>query len=246
MGNKKKKRKPDLSYIYFVNKNFISNIDGLREFARSLAPVVTERDDSKIKSFEKEINLIFKSGKGTSRSKTRTKGDKTVLNSYQFKKLREVLFKIDIPHSEILNKGSFMLLFTYFDSLISDLMHDYFRSFPKLLESGNVNLSLEELTLSKTVKEAKAYLISKHIEHLMYETLEKQINYFEDKLHIKCNEHIDWDKIEEAKERRNLLVHNNGIVNRRYLYKFKGEKYHPNTKSLNPPFCIILLTLNCI
>ena len=38
--------------------------------------------------------------------------------------------------------------------------------------------------------------------------------------------------IKEAKERRNLLVHNNGIVNRRYLYKFKGEKYHPNTKSL--------------
>ena len=234
MKGKKKKPKPKFDQINFVNKNFVSNIESLREFAKSLGPVVTERDDEEIKSFVKKVNKILKYALIESKTKAKKGEGKTEfdISNYQFKKLREAVFNIETPHSVILYEGTFMLLFTYFDGLISDLMHNYFRSFPKLLESGSVNLSLEELNLSKTVKEAKAYLISKHIEHLMYKNLEEQINYFEENLHIKCQEHIDWIKIAEAKERRNLLVHNNGLVSRRYLQRFKAKMYHPNNKSL--------------
>lgn len=129
-------------------------------------------------------------------------------------------------HSEILHRSSFVMLFTYFDSLLADLLHNYFKTYPKMLEGQDLSLSLSDLMASKNIEEARDFLINKNIEGVMYKNLESQIDYFKSRLGVSCKkEFLDWTIIDEAKERRNILVHNNGEVNRRYIQKYKDGDF---------------------
>jgi len=61
-------------------------------------------------------------------------------------------------------------------------------------------------------------VINKRIESILYGNLEAQKDYLKRDLKIDLKENIvNWDLINEAVERRNIIIHNNGEINRRYL-----------------------------
>ena len=70
--------------------------------------------------------------------------------------------------------------------------------------------------------EAVDYILSKKVDSVLYGNLDKQLNFVSGELKIGLNKRIvKWAVIDEAMERRNLIVHNNGIVNRRYISNVK-------------------------
>jgi len=66
------------------------------------------------------------------------------------------------------------------------------------------------------------HILSKKVDSVLYGNLSNQLNFFSSEFSIGLNKRIvKWDVINEAVERRNLIVHNNGIVNRRYINNVK-------------------------
>lgn len=199
-------------------------MESLNEFARSLGGIVSDHDKKVIDSFKKVLDKLILTSKVNKKSKSSSKKSyKITLKEQDYKKLIAAVGRRNkIPHSDILYRSSFVMLFTYFDNLLSDLMHNYYERYPKSFEGENFKISLSELTSINDIKEAKEYLINKHIDSQMYNSLESQINYFKDHLNVSCKkEDLNWENIDEVRERRNIIVHNGGIVNRKYVQKFK-------------------------
>jgi len=143
-----------------------------------------------------------------------------------------------IPHLtpvnfELLHKSAFVMLVSYFDFLISDLIHYFYQRYPESLSSKELSITLNELKLCNHLNEAMDYIINKEIDNVLYDSLEKQKKYFKNNLIIDIKEnHICWDKIKEAMERRNLIVHNNSKINRRYLKNVDLSVIPVKTKNL--------------
>lgn len=119
---------------------------------------------------------------------------------------------------ELLYKSAFVMVISYFDFFLSDLIHFYYQTYPKSLSGKELSLTLSELELCSDIPEATDFIINKEVENVTYKSLDDQIRYFENNLGIDCKKSIiGWARIKEAMERRNLIVHNNSKINRRYL-----------------------------
>ena len=120
-------------------------------------------------------------------------------------------------HQGLLLKSSFMMMIASFDFLLSDLLHCYYEKYPKALNSDMV-LSLGDLRRCADLDEAIGILVEKKIETVLFDNFTNQMLFFEDKMKIgMAKKTINWDRINEAYQRRNIFAHNNGIVNKRYL-----------------------------
>ncbi|MFC2007169.1 hypothetical protein ACFLVB_01010 [Chloroflexota bacterium] len=117
-------------------------------------------------------------------------------------------------HWELLLRNSFIMLFAYFDFLLLDLLQCYYSKYPNAL-SDEMNLSYRELRKCIDINEAKQILIDKKIESL---TFTNRTEFFEKYLEGNIRDKIiNWKIIKEAYQRRNILVHNDGIVDSHYI-----------------------------
>jgi len=90
--------------------------------------------------------------------------------------------------------------------------------YPESLSDKDLSINLIELKLCADRDEAIDIIVNKKVDSILYGNLESQKLYFKNQLGIDVREKIiNWDIINEAVERRNIVVHNNSIVNRRYL-----------------------------
>lgn len=129
-------------------------------------------------------------------------------------------------HGPLLRQGALTTLLSFFEVLISDLIQLCYSMFPGRLSAKQV-LTLETLRQLDTTKveDVEKYLASVEVDDLLYKkSLKDQLAYFAEELDV----NIDPLKPElkylvEISQRRNLLVHNKGIVNRQYLSKVADE-----------------------
>jgi hypothetical protein len=113
------------------------------------------------------------------------------------------------------------MLNNYFEYLFSDLLSYYFKKNSSALGGKKITLSLEELKKYSSINEAHEDLIYKEVESLLLElNFEELKSYFKEKLKIGLEEElINWSFINEIRERRHIIVHNNSIVNNKYLVR---------------------------
>ena len=105
---------------------------------------------------------------------------------------------------------------------MSDIIWCYYKTFPGALSGKDLSISLNDLKLCSDKDEAINYILSKKVDDVLYGPLSKQLNFLRSDLKIGLNKSIvKWNIINEAVERRNLVVHNSGIVNRRYINNVK-------------------------
>ena len=103
-------------------------------------------------------------------------------------------------------------------TLEADLLNFYYLSYPAALPSDGKLLSLADLREIGSIDEAEKFLIMKEIDAFLHDSTEGQIDYFikRFKVDLKCvSPYLNW--LLEVFLRRNLFVHNNGIVNKIYL-----------------------------
>jgi hypothetical protein len=235
--NKKREEKAQYD-IEMIHLNFTTNSEGLRIFITNLSPVAKEHDKNIIEKISKICEELLKiSGiskdelKETKHKKIKIKPTKKQIE--QFYKVSKALPHLTPGNAELLYKSAFIMLVSYFDFLISDLIHYFYQRYPESLSGKELSITLHELKLCDHLTEAMDYIVNKEADKVLYDSLESQKGYLKNYLKIDIKENIIyWDKINEAIERRNIIVHNNSKINRRYLKSVDLSIIPEKTKNL--------------
>ncbi|MFR5097735.1 MAG: hypothetical protein ACLTEA_08685 [Clostridium perfringens] len=123
-----------------------------------------------------------------------------------------------IKQDKILYSGTLMLLVVYFEEMVSKMLLTDLLKYPRIKLEEN-SITFEELKDLGSIDEAKKYLIEKEVNLIMKENCDYWFNeHIKKLLKLKLNNYNkNKAKFNEIMARRNLLVHNEGIVNKYYL-----------------------------
>jgi hypothetical protein len=216
-----------------IEMNFRVAMNGIKYFVNNVGPVAFARDEAARKTRERikeGISSLLTDGSILGKRKVKPK-EKLNINEEKLSSTVDKIISLtrdydyagvnvtlnDELHRGLLLQGSFMMMIASFDFLLSDLLHCYYEKYPKALNSDMV-LSLGDLRKCADLDEAINILVEKKIETVLFDNFANQMLFFEDKMKIGiAKEIINWDRINEAYQRRNIFAHNNGVVNKRYL-----------------------------
>jgi len=209
-----------------IVSNFNRNIEDLLFYIIHTAPVLRELD-GRSQEARGKLRDILKSIPSGSVDERVDISDETVEEAYTniVGVLRDnvVLPWFERDQTELLFRTSFIILLSYFDYLISDIIHYHYRLHPDALAGKELTITLDDLRQCSDRDEAIELILEKKVESVLFRSLSGQLLFIEKDLAIDINRTaIRWDIVNEAIERRNLLVHNDGLVNRRYKRNVKG------------------------
>lgn len=122
-------------------------------------------------------------------------------------------------HGALLRRGLLSNLTTSFEVLTGHLIREYYRRFPEAL-SEEMKLTLAELRESGTMEAAEGLLVQREIDMLLFKPLDELLGHVLKRFSLPA-ELLNPHKmtLQEIFLRRNLFVHNQGVVNRHYLAK---------------------------
>jgi len=120
--------------------------------------------------------------------------------------------------------NSLISLVSSVEWFVSQIIHKYYKENPKAISSSEKQLSLEDLSKFDSVEDARIYLIDKRVESVLRGDMKSWITFLREKLNLSMG-YLDphMNQLIEVALRRNLLVHNGGIVNGIYLNSFPKE-----------------------
>lgn len=226
-----------------ILNNYISNIEALRTYVSCVEPILISNGEESLKC-DKNVLLFIVSNLAKS-----LKEDDTIKGSFgeniekliqeneeklndaselrKSIKTRKVISFMDSllvygKQFDVLFQGSLISLIVYFELLISKLLTLHIKKYPKILNSKT--LSLEEIYQFGSIDDAQKYLIDKEVEDIMRGSFNKWYKFLSEtvKLPLECI-NINKDLMVEIFQRRNLIVHNDGIVNSIYLKNVSDE-----------------------
>lgn len=156
---------------------------------------------------------------GQRRAKVTGKGD----NAERLRAASEVLMKA-IKRRASLYNTSLMALVSEGEWFCAQLLHYYFAKHPAAAGLKEKNFSYEELVKFSSIEDAKKFLIDNRVEDILRGSFSDWIEFFKERIKISIAAFaIDLPYAHEASLRRNLLVHNGGVVNQLYLNKLPAE-----------------------
>jgi hypothetical protein len=120
----------------------------------------------------------------------------------------------------LLYQNALISLVSAVEWFLSQLLHQYFEMHPEAAGIRDRSLTLSELQSIGTIDEAKSYLIDLRIEEVLRGSFSDWVNFLKTQLKLSMGYLSDDENyLIEICQRRNLLVHNGGIVNKIYLAK---------------------------
>jgi len=206
-----------------IHKSFKRNVESLEVFVNNVAPIAGKHDEvtkEKRHDIISQIVEIVRADKGMIKKRKRGVTITTTSEDAAEKiaQLARGLPRLPQPQAQLLYRSSFVMLMSYFDFLLSDLIHYFYRKYPESLSGKELQLTLRDLKLLGDIDDAVNFIINKEADSVLYDKLEKQKLYLKNTLKIDTKDDIiNWDKLVEAMERRHIVVHNDCKINRRYL-----------------------------
>jgi hypothetical protein len=120
--------------------------------------------------------------------------------------------------ASLLRSSTLISLISTLEGLIADLNHEYYKIFPQAFPADNYSITLSDLREYGSVEEVEKYLISKEVESVLMQSISKQLERFAVKSKVDLKPIATYlDRVTEIAQRRNVLVHNKGIVNHQYI-----------------------------
>ena len=238
MAAKKVKKKKEQFDFSKIHGSFTRNLESLEAFINNVAPIAEKHDKAtrkKLDKFAKQIFKIFRLPKGKidKRKRKQVVEGITKDQANQIIQLTAELPRLTLPQAELLYRSSFIMLVSYFDFLLSDLIHYFYRKYPESLSGKQLALTLSELKLLGGVDEAVDSVIHKEADSVLYKSLGEQKLYLKNTLKIDTRDSIiNWNKLVESVERRHIVVHNDCKINRRYLTSVDLSQIPEKTKDL--------------
>lgn len=136
---------------------------------------------------------------------------------------------------ELMYKSILVNLISNIECFLGDILRKYFTVYKgevegKLLDKKDKIYTIHELEEFETIKEAKDYIVDKKIENVIRSSFEEWVKFLKDKMGLSMSYMTnDKDCLNEIFQRRNLFIHNKGIINRIYTanvkkeYQYEGE-----------------------
>ncbi len=119
---------------------------------------------------------------------------------------------------KILFRNYVVSLVSQFDSFIGSIIKTMFYLRPDLLNQSEKPLTFSNLMDFGSIETARNYIIEKEIESVLRENHANHFKWLESKLNVQLRKDLAiWPTFIELTERRNLYVHNNGIVSNQYI-----------------------------
>ncbi len=116
---------------------------------------------------------------------------------------------------------------SYFKDIIGEIIIER----PDILKSSKETETLDFILKFDNMNDLKFALSEKKIEHLFYKGIDEIEKYFRERLGVDLFKNDDEKKwFYNANKKRNLIVHNRGLINKEYLKKFPECDLEPNTK----------------
>lgn len=125
--------------------------------------------------------------------------------------------------AQALLPGSLLVtLVSRYDAFLARLIRTMVLTRPELLKSSERTLSLSNLLELGDFDSAREYLIEKEIESVLRKSHDDHFAWLETKLDMRLRQDLpSWPAFVELTERRNLLVHCDGVVSHQYLANCK-------------------------
>jgi len=243
---------------------FYNNINGLRDFVELIDPLLKEHHNKRMEPHSKLFHPLISSLSKYSNNPTDeiysqisteietaydgaiklVEKNDSIVNGLTFSivkrtdEINAVFGQIDRSNEniELLYKSSLISLLSSVEWFFSQILHFYYDKYPDSASIKKKNLTFEDLKKFNSIRDAESYLVDSKVEEILRGSFNSWIEVLKNDLKLSLgylNQHLD-DLI-EIYQRRNLLVHNGGIVNSIYLSnvsdKFK-EKYKIKDKVL--------------
>lgn len=126
----------------------------------------------------------------------------------------------------LLRNMALIYLMALWEAFVSDLMHIMFCHRPEMMKSG-ANITYEELLKHASMDDLVTFLASREVRKDSYATTGDRLAFLAGRLRVDFDSMADLsiDDLVEMDARRNLLVHNGGIVNRDYMKLVPDTSY---------------------
>jgi hypothetical protein len=172
MATKKTKKEKEQLDFSKIHGSFTTNTESLEAFVNNVAPIAEKHDKAtreKLNKFTKGIFKIFGLPKGKIDKRKRKQVVEGVTEDQAEKiiQLTADLPRLAAPQAGLLYRSSFVMLVSYFDFLLSDLIHYFYRKYPESLSGRDLPLTLSELKLlgGVCVFRSKSAGVSEQIGH---------------------------------------------------------------------------------
>ncbi|HRK38618.1 MAG TPA: hypothetical protein PK347_09525 [Burkholderiaceae bacterium] len=141
---------------------------------------------------------------------------------------------------EILQRSLYTQLFSEYDAFVGSLLKAIYTKKPDLLKGISRQISFNDLLDYENLNAVKLDMLEKEVESFRRNSYSEQFSTLESKFGLKLRSFPEWGEFIELSQRRNLIVHNGGIVSDQYLLVCDKE----NHKFIERPKPGDLLQLN--
>ncbi|MET4073306.1 hypothetical protein [Hymenobacter sp. UYCo722] len=198
-----------------VNKEFIKQIDGLRDTFPIVMLFVTASNSDASKALLDFVNSNGIEEKDENNEEYYTFSSE---DSHKYRILKRNSENASVA-STIIPSSLLVSLVSQFDSFIGKLIKEIFQVRPEILSSSEKSLTFARLLELKSIEEARESLIEKEVETILRDSHTDHFIWLESKLGIPMRKDLPiWQDFIELTERRNLFVHLDGIVSSQYLF----------------------------
>ncbi|MFF5382417.1 hypothetical protein [Pedobacter suwonensis] len=120
--------------------------------------------------------------------------------------------------SKVIPSSLFVSLISQYDAFLNRLLRYLFELKPEILNGSDRNLTFSQLVEMSSISDAREYIIEKEVETVLRKSHSEQFDYLENKFKLNLRTNLPiWKSFIEITERRNLLVHCDGVVSSQYL-----------------------------
>ena len=121
---------------------------------------------------------------------------------------------------------AFIYLVSLFDAYMVDIFAAVLNLRPETLKSSSKTLSYDKIIDLMRDNKIISYLVQREINEISYGSILEQNKYYQSRFNINLEgSGVGIDLLSEIKARRNIIVHNNGVVNAIYLQSVKNPVY---------------------
>lgn len=226
--------------------DFSKNIELVRAFINLVDPVIKNSMDEVMSTLSpkiqrlspriKKIGKVLRQTEKKSIHETKEVSLEIELKDFHaiqdfMDSFEKVKPKLGIPQHVLTT--SLVSLISYVEVFVSQIVHFHFSLYPAaIISSTEKQFTYNDLQKLGSIDDARNFLIEKDVEALLRSSVTDWADYFEGKLKLEIAYLKDnIDQIREVFLRRNLFVHNAGIVNSTYL---KGLKKSSDIKVGKP------------
>jgi hypothetical protein len=225
-----------------ATNGFVAGVDELRVFVDRIGQAADAYDKSAVGDFSATIDSIvpaevnewlkandepIEGTEPTLPDDLKAKMDAAFHDSKNVNRLVDAaksLKKASPAQGAILRRGAVISLMSHFEALIADIIHLFYGLHPDALPADEHKITLAALRAFGSIDDAVKHVVAQEVDSVLRESLREQLAYLgkRPKLNPKLPDDL-IDAIVEVDQRRNLIVHNRGRVNKQYLARVRPE-----------------------